>query len=67
MKCVFCSYEWEPRAEKPKSCPRCKRYFPAAPPSSPSSSQSKTTMKKEKFEKESGKEIKFYFKSAKGL
>jgi len=23
-KCISCSYEWESRTEKPKSCPRCK-------------------------------------------
>lgn len=25
MKCQHCDYEWEPRKEKPKACPRCKR------------------------------------------
>lgn len=25
MKCPHCDYEWNPRKEKPKSCPRCKR------------------------------------------
>ena len=25
MKCPHCNYEWEPRKEKPKACPRCKR------------------------------------------
>lgn len=25
MKCPHCDYEWEPRKDKPKSCPRCKR------------------------------------------
>ena len=24
MKCVKCGYEWEPRKNDPKSCPRCK-------------------------------------------
>ncbi len=27
MKCELCEYEWLPRVEKPKSCPRCKRRF----------------------------------------
>lgn len=27
MKCKFCGYEWEARAEEPKACPRCKRRF----------------------------------------
>jgi predicted Zn-ribbon and HTH transcriptional regulator len=27
MKCTYCKYEWEPRKEKPKACPRCKRRF----------------------------------------
>ncbi len=25
MKCPHCDYGWEPRKEKPKACPRCKR------------------------------------------
>ena len=25
MKCPHCGYEWKPRVEKPKECPRCKR------------------------------------------
>jgi len=25
MKCPDCGYEWKPRVENPKSCPRCKR------------------------------------------
>ena len=25
-KCVKCGYEWIAKADKPKSCPRCKRY-----------------------------------------
>ncbi|MFW5953601.1 MAG: nucleotidyltransferase [Candidatus Natronoplasma sp.] len=25
MKCPHCNYNWEPRKEKPKACPRCKR------------------------------------------
>ncbi len=25
MKCPHCDYEWEPRKDKPKACPRCKR------------------------------------------
>lgn len=25
-KCKFCKYNWNGRIEKPKSCPRCKRY-----------------------------------------
>lgn len=25
MKCPQCEYEWEPRKQKPKACPRCKR------------------------------------------
>lgn len=25
MKCPHCNYDWEPRKEKPKACPRCKR------------------------------------------
>ena len=27
MKCVKCGYEWAPRVEKPKQCPRCKQYI----------------------------------------
>jgi len=27
-KCPYCSFEWEPRVLKPKSCPRCRRYLP---------------------------------------
>jgi len=26
MKCLKCGYEWEGKKEKPKSCPKCKRY-----------------------------------------
>ena len=26
MKCNLCNYEWEAREDKPKQCPRCKRY-----------------------------------------
>lgn len=25
MKCPYCGYEWSPRVNKPKECPRCKR------------------------------------------
>ena len=25
-KCKLCGYEWKPRQDKAKSCPRCKRY-----------------------------------------
>ena len=25
-KCKFCSYEWSIRVDKPKQCPKCKRY-----------------------------------------
>ena len=25
-KCKHCNYEWDARVEKPKQCPRCKRY-----------------------------------------
>lgn len=24
--CLICGYIWEPRAEEPKQCPKCKRY-----------------------------------------
>lgn len=24
MICTKCGYEWKPRVEKPKECPRCK-------------------------------------------
>ncbi len=27
MKCELCTYEWLPRVEIPKACPRCKRRF----------------------------------------
>jgi len=27
MKCEHCEYNWKPRVENPKSCPRCKRRF----------------------------------------
>lgn len=29
MKCKFkdCKYEWKPRVEEPKACPKCKRRF----------------------------------------
>jgi len=27
MKCPHCKYEWIPRVEKPKACPRCKQYL----------------------------------------
>jgi hypothetical protein len=27
MVCPHCLYEWEPRKEKPKTCPRCKQYL----------------------------------------
>jgi predicted Zn-ribbon and HTH transcriptional regulator len=27
MICPHCGYEWEPRVEKPKSCPMCKQYL----------------------------------------
>jgi len=26
IECRYCGYKWIPRAEKPKTCPRCKRY-----------------------------------------
>ena len=26
MKCRLCEHEWAARKEKPKSCPKCKRY-----------------------------------------
>ena len=25
-KCKLCGYEWESRTDKPKQCPKCKRY-----------------------------------------
>ena len=25
-KCKLCGYEWNSRVEKPKCCPKCKRY-----------------------------------------
>jgi len=25
-KCKLCGYDWEGRKEKPKQCPKCKRY-----------------------------------------
>lgn len=25
-KCLKCNHEWQGKVEKPKSCPRCKRY-----------------------------------------
>lgn len=24
MLCAKCAYEWEPKVDKPKACPRCK-------------------------------------------
>lgn len=27
MKCEYCGYDWKPRTDKPKSCPRCKKRF----------------------------------------
>ncbi|MDP2749566.1 MAG: hypothetical protein Q8O89_01895 [Nanoarchaeota archaeon] len=27
MKCELCTYEWQPRVDNPKACPRCKRRF----------------------------------------
>jgi len=27
MICEYCEYEWNPRKENPKACPRCKRRF----------------------------------------
>ncbi|MEA2036766.1 MAG: hypothetical protein U9O94_04620 [Nanoarchaeota archaeon] len=27
MKCIFCEYDWKPRVEAPKACPRCKARF----------------------------------------
>ncbi|MBW3000473.1 hypothetical protein KY341_01200 [Candidatus Woesearchaeota archaeon] len=27
MICEKCDYEWTPKVEQPKSCPRCKRRF----------------------------------------
>ncbi len=27
MICNVCNYEWTPRVDNPKSCPRCKRRF----------------------------------------
>jgi predicted amidophosphoribosyltransferase len=27
MECRFCGYNWKPRKDQPKSCPRCKRRF----------------------------------------
>ena len=26
QKCKLCGYEWFVRTEKPKQCPKCKRY-----------------------------------------
>lgn len=26
VKCRFCKHRWQPRAEKPLACPKCKRY-----------------------------------------
>jgi len=26
IKCKLCKYEWASRKNKPKQCPRCKRY-----------------------------------------
>jgi len=26
--CPYCGYEWIPRVEKPKRCPRCQRWLP---------------------------------------
>ena len=28
MFCSQCSYEWTPRVENPKKCPRCQRWLP---------------------------------------
>jgi len=28
VKCPYCGYEWVPRVEKPKKCPRCQRWLP---------------------------------------
>lgn len=25
-KCEQCGHEWDPRTDKPKACPACKRY-----------------------------------------
>jgi len=27
MKCKSCGYEWLPKVQKPKACPRCKVYI----------------------------------------
>lgn len=27
VKCKFCGYDWKPKVEKPKECPRCHRYL----------------------------------------
>jgi hypothetical protein len=27
MKCGYCDYQWQPRKQKPISCPRCKHRF----------------------------------------
>jgi predicted Zn-ribbon and HTH transcriptional regulator len=27
VKCGHCDYEWTPRVDIPKQCPRCKRYL----------------------------------------
>ncbi len=26
MKCEKCNYKWKPRKDKPRQCPKCKRY-----------------------------------------
>lgn len=31
MICPKCGYEWNPRVEKPKSCPSCKQYLKELP------------------------------------
>jgi predicted Zn-ribbon and HTH transcriptional regulator len=27
MRCPHCGYEWRPRVERPKKCPRCYRWL----------------------------------------
>ena len=28
MICPYCEYEWTPRTDKPKRCPKCQRWLP---------------------------------------